>query len=65
MSGYKTYIGIIVAIAPTVAQMFGYQLTGNFAGQFTQSADDIVALVGAAFAIYGRLKATVPGWLAR
>lgn len=65
LDGYKTYLGIIVAVAPTIASMFGYTLAPEFGEQFTAIAFDIITLGGAAWAIYGRLKAQTPGWLAR
>lgn len=64
MNGYRTYIGLIVALVPTVAHMFGYTVTPEFTEQFPDLADQLVQLVGLAFAFYGRAKATVPGFLA-
>jgi len=45
--------------------MLGYHVAPGFSEQATQLLMDIVTLVGAAFALYGRLVATVPGWFAK
>ena len=65
MSGYKTYIGIIVALTPTVANMLGYSVSPSFDGQFTDLASAIVQIAGLAFAAYGRAVAQSPGWFAK
>lgn len=65
MNGYKTYIGILVAAVPTIAHLFGYEVTESFAGQFTSLADLLVQIVGLCFAAYGRAVAESPGWLVK
>lgn len=65
LNGLKTYIGIIIAVAPTLASLFGFNLSPTFGDQFTAAATDIITLLGAGLAIYGRLKAEVPGWWVR
>lgn len=65
MNGFKTYVGIVIALAPTVAHLFGYTLTPSFTEQFPETVDTIVQLLGLAFATYGRLVATAPGWLSK
>ncbi len=54
----KTIWGILIAAAPTVAQLFGYQLGANFATEAAGTVDQLVQLAGLAFAAYGRMKAT-------
>jgi hypothetical protein len=53
----KTIWGILIAAAPTVAQLFGYQLGENFATEAAATVDQLVQLAGLALATYGRLKA--------
>lgn len=65
MDGYKTYIGILIAVAPTVAGWFGFSLTPAFGEQVGSLIMDGITLAGAAFAFYGRLVAVVPGWFAK
>jgi hypothetical protein len=65
MNGYKTYVGIAIAAAPTIAHLFGYQVLPAFGEQLPEIVDSIVQLIGLSIALYGRLVATVPGWLAR
>jgi len=49
LSGYKTYIGIVITVIGSLSGLFGWNL-GDLAGL----QDQIIALVGAALAIYGR-----------
>lgn len=49
LSGYKTYIGIAITVIGSLSGLFGWNL-GDLAGL----QDQIIALVGAALAIYGR-----------
>ena len=65
MDGFKTYIGIIVAVAPSVANLFGFTLAPTFGEEFTHLAAELITLAGAVFAFYGRAKAVTPGWIAR
>lgn len=65
MQGYKTYLGLAIALAPTVAHLFGYRVTPELSSQLPDIADTLVQLFGLAFATYGRLVATVPGWFAK
>lgn len=57
MNGFKTYIGIAVAVAPTLASLFGYEMT--IEGQETLSANlnEIAVMIGGMIAAYGRFKA--------
>ncbi len=49
----KTIWGAIIAIAATALKIAGYDIGGD-----TESfVNDIIALLGAAIAIYGRIKA--------
>ena len=52
LSGYKTYIGIIIAALPAVAGIFHWNL-----GDLTGLQDQLVTLIGAAIAIFGRFTA--------
>lgn len=49
LSGYKTYIGIIITILGAASGVFGWGL-GDLAGV----QDQIITLVGSLIAIYGR-----------
>lgn len=53
LDGYKTIIGAAVAFAATAAKLAGFDI-GDAGGW----ANDVIALVGSAFAIYGRIVAT-------
>lgn len=65
MNGYKTYLGILIALAPTIAHLFGYQLSSDFAVKVPELADTVVQIIGLALAAYGRAKAEIPGLLVR
>lgn len=51
LNGYKTYIGIAIAVIGAVAGLFGWSIP-NLEGL----QNELVTLVGAAIAIYGRVK---------
>ena len=65
INGYRTYIGILVALVPTVASLFGYDVSPQLSEQATGLIEDGVTLAGLLIAFYGRLVATAPGWFAR
>lgn len=65
MSGLKTYIGIVIALAPTVAGFFGYTVTENFGAELPELADQWMTVIGLAIAAYGRSVATAPGWFSK
>lgn len=65
LSGLKTYIGILIAIAPSVANLFGYDLAPTFGEEFASLAEEIITLIGAGLAIYGRAVAQTPGWFSK
>lgn len=65
MSGYKTYLGILIALAPTIAHLFGYQLAPEFSTKVPEFADTVVQILGLILAAYGRAKAEIPGLLVR
>lgn len=54
----KTIWGILLAAAPTVAQLFGYQLSAQFSEHASALIDQLVQLGGLVFAAYGRIVAT-------
>ncbi|HBE45738.1 MAG TPA: hypothetical protein DDW17_09955 [Deltaproteobacteria bacterium] len=49
----KTIWGAIIAIAATALKIAGYDIGGDTEG----FVNDIIALLGSAIAIYGRIKA--------
>ncbi len=65
MNGYKTYVGLVIALAPTVAHVFGHTLTPAFSQQLPDLLDTGIQLAGLLLAFYGRLVAAVPGWFAK
>ena len=65
MNGYKTLIGAIIAAVPTIATLVGFETSPDFEGDATELVAGIITLAGAAFAIYGRLVATAPGWFSK
>jgi len=65
LTGYKTMIGAVIAATPSIAALFGYDVSESFAGEASSLVDAIITLVGAAIAVYGRLVAETPGWFAK
>jgi hypothetical protein len=65
IAGYKTFVGALIAVAPVIASLLGYDLSANFGEEAGLALSDIITLVGGAIAIYGRLKAQTPGWLVK
>jgi len=65
LQGYKTYLGILITVLPTVAGLFGFTLSPLFGEQLTGLLAEIIPILGAALAVYGRAKAQIPGWAAR
>lgn len=65
LSGSRTYIGLAVALVPTLASMLGYDVSATFSEDFTKLAEELVVLIGIAIAFYGRSVATVPGLLVK
>lgn len=63
--GRKTYIGIAVVALPTIASLFGYDVTASFEQQFPLLSEEFFVLLGAAIAFYGRAAAQTPGWLVK
>lgn len=60
LEGSKTYIGLAIAFAPSIATMFGYQTSPNFEGDATELLSALVQLIGTAIAVYGRFVAKGP-----
>jgi uncharacterized membrane protein len=50
----KTIIGVIIAVAPQVARLFGMDVSDD---EITAILDALMTLGGAAYAIYGRWTA--------
>lgn len=65
LTGYKTYIGLLVALIPTIASLFGFEVSGTFSDEFTKLAEDAVTILGLGLAFYGRAKANSPGWFSK
>lgn len=65
LSGYRTYLGIIIAVAPSVAGLFGFDLSPQFGEEVSSLVAEGVTLLGGILAFYGRAKATVPGLLVK
>ena len=65
MNGAKTYLGLLIAALPTVANLLGYDVSANFSAEAEEVLTDLITLVGLAFAFYARSVATVPGWFSR
>ena len=65
LSGTKTYIGILVALIPTVASLMGYDTSVSFDQDATKLFEDGLTLLGLILAFYGRAVAVVPGLFAK
>jgi hypothetical protein len=63
--GWNTIIGILVAATPIVASFFGYHTSPNFQGDAVEIGSAVVSVIGSVYALYGRVRAAVPGWFAR
>lgn len=57
--GKKTYFGIALALLPTLLKIFGIDLgkeeLAGLVDQGVVTADAVIALIGSALAIYGRI----------
>lgn len=56
--GSKTIWGLVIAAAPTLAKLFGYELSADFGAQASALIDQFTTLAGLGFAAYGRAVAT-------
>lgn len=65
LNGYRTYTGLLVALVPTLANLFGYDVSTTFSEDFGKILEDFLTLVGLAMAFYGRAVAEVPGFLVK
>ena len=54
----KTIWGAMIAVAPPVANLLGYSVTGADVAQVSGSIDSIVTAVGCLWAVFGRVTAT-------
>lgn len=63
--GWNTYLGIVVAMAPTIASWFGYVPSPEFSGEFEQTVLAVVTLAGGAYALYGKARHQIPRWFAK
>ncbi len=54
----KTIWGVAIAVAPTVAGLFGMTVTGADASEVAGHVDGIVTAAGGLLAVYGRVTAT-------
>lgn len=64
LEGYRTYLSLVLAMAPQVAKLFGYDLSHSFGQESSDLLNELVTVLGGLMAFYFRAKATVPGWLA-
>jgi len=55
LKGKKTYIGIIIALIPTLAKLFGYDLSVEGAQELGVEIDALVTYIGLIIATYGRV----------
>lgn len=53
----KTIIGALVAAAPALAVIFGVTFTEDDSALVSNAADALIQVIGAAYAIYGRIVA--------
>ena len=54
LTGYKTYIGIILLLLPAIQQFTGVQITSE---QATAYLDALFTVIGGIVAVYGRYVA--------
>ncbi len=65
LKGYRTFLGIFFTILPIIVQFFGYHLAPGASEAIGAEVDQIVQIIGAVLATYGRLKASSPGYLVK
>ena len=65
LQGYKTFLGIALTVLPIIVQLFGYHLVPGASDAIGAEVDQIVQIIGAVIASYGRLKASTPGYLVK
>ena len=65
LKGYKTYLGIFIALMPTLANLFGFEVSPSFAQQLPILSAEFFQIIGSALAFYGRAAAQSPGWLVK
>lgn len=53
----KTILGALVTLAPTIATMSGFTLSGDDTAMISTTVDSIIQIAGAALVVYGRVKA--------
>lgn len=63
MNGLKTFTGILITAIPLIANIFGYDIVDTDAVE--QLIEQAIQIIGISLAIYGRLTAEKPGWLAK
>ena len=54
----KTIWGAVIAVAPTVANLFGFSVTPADVAQVSSNVDAIVTGFGALMVVWGRVTAT-------
>ena len=60
LKGFKTFLGIIIATLPQLAQSLGFSISGEDHALFTETVDAGFVLAGGVLAVYGRWKADTP-----
>lgn len=53
----KTIIGALIAMAPAIAVLFGVTFTEDDSALVSNAGDALIQVLGAAYAIYGRIVA--------
>lgn len=53
----KTVVGSLVAAMPALAVMFGWTFTEDDSALVSNAADALIQVLGAAYAVYGRIVA--------
>lgn len=65
LAGGKTYTGIIVVLVPVIASMFGYDVREVFPVEVARFGTELITLIGACIAFYGRWAAKTPAWFSK
>jgi hypothetical protein len=55
MEGLKTYTGLLIAVVPIIARVFGYEVSADFASDGGVVLNDLISAIGIGIATYGRV----------
>lgn len=64
-NGTTTISGIVLMLAPIVANLFGYDTSPSFEGDASELLAAAITIVGSIVALYGRAKAKGPLFVKR